>query len=166
MQLCQPHVNQELIVGRAMSLRTVLQLVASCKALADGTIRTAMEPARIYPIFVSDEPAVETFFFNTFMNDIFQKELSGSPKIQPLTAMSINNLEELLPYVSENAFGWTELLQSRFLGKEVGTFSVHQAIYDLARSKGLPPLRNQAIRNKFDQVWSIIKSRYKPTEAE
>ena len=104
--------------------------------------------------------------FNTFMNDIFQKELSGSPKIQPLTAMSINNLEELLPYVSENAFGWTELLQSRFLSKEVGTFSVHQAIYDLARSKGLPPLRNQAIRNKFDQVWSIIKSRYKPTEAE
>jgi hypothetical protein len=81
-----------------------------------------MEPARIYPIFVSDEPAVETFFFNTFMNEIFQEELSKNSKVRPLTVMSITNLEELLPYVSENAFSWRELLQSRFVGKEVGTF--------------------------------------------
>jgi hypothetical protein len=158
--------NRKFVRNEKSAPKAVLQLVASCKALADGTIRTATEPGRIYPIFVSDEPAVETFFFNTFMNEIFQQELSNSPKVQPLTAMSINNLEELLPYVSENAFSWTELLRSRFIGKEVGTFSVHQAIYDLARSKGLPPIRNQAIRKTFDQVWSIIKSRYKPPVAK
>ena len=158
--------NRKFVRNEKGAPKAVLQLVASCKALADGTIRTATEPARIYPIFLSDEPAVETFFFNTFMNEIFQQELSYSPKVQPLTAMSINNLEELLPYVAENAFSWTELLRSRFVGKEVGTFSVHQAIYDLARAKGLPPIRNQAIRKTFDQVWSIIKSRYKPAVAD
>jgi hypothetical protein len=142
--------------------KAILQLVASSKAIAEGTIRTAMEPRRIYPIFVSDEPAVETFFFNTFMNEIFQRELSDCLKVRPLTVMSINNLEELLPYVSENAFSWSELLESRFTGKDVGTFSVHQAIYDLSRSKGLAPIRNQAIRKTFDQVWEVIKSRYTP----
>ena len=95
------------------------------------------------------------------MNEIFQKEISEDPKIQPITVMSVNELEELLPYVSENAFSWTELLGSRFIGTELATVSVHQAIYDLCQSKGLPSRRNQAIRPKFDKVWSIISDRYK-----
>ncbi len=41
------------------------------------------------------------------------------------------------------------------------TFSVHQAIYDLLREKGLPERRNQAIHKSFDEVWKITGSRYK-----
>jgi hypothetical protein len=46
-----------------------------------------------------------------------------------------------------------------------GAFSVHQAIYDLLRAKGLPRSRNQAVRTSFDEVWRIIGSRYKPPVA-
>jgi hypothetical protein len=158
--------NRKFVQNEKGAPKTILQLATSCKAVETGGIRTATKPARIYPIFVSDEPAVETFFFNAFSNEIFQKHLRNGSRIQPLTVMSINELEEILPYVSENAFSWGELLRSRFDEAGVGPFSVHQAIYDLSRSKGLQPYRNQAIRNKFDRVWATISSRYKPLVAD
>ena len=49
---------------------------------------------------MSDEPAVESFFFTSYSNEIFQKEVSAGLHIQPVTTMSINELEEILPYVS------------------------------------------------------------------
>jgi len=158
--------NRKFVHNEKGSPKAILQLVASCKAVEDGGIRTATRPTRIYPIFVSDEPAVETFFFNAYSNEIFQKNLPGGSRIQPITVMSINELEEILPYVSENAFSWAELLQSRFNGVGVRPFSVHQTIYDLSRSKGLQPHRNQAMRNGFDKVWAIISSRYKSPVVE
>jgi len=61
-------------------------------------ISTVMKPtATIYPVCVSDEPAVENFFFTTYSNEIFQKELSAGSRLQPVTMMSINELEEILP---------------------------------------------------------------------
>jgi hypothetical protein len=146
--------------------KALLQLATSCKAVEDGKIRTATPPARIYPILVSDEPAVETFFFNAYANEIFEKNLPRGSRIQPITVMSINELEEILPYVSGNAFSWAELLGSRFKETGVGPFSVHQAIYDLSRSKGFQQHRNQAIRNKFEKVWKIIISMFTPPAAE
>lgn len=75
--------------------------------------------------------------------------------------MSVNELEEILPYVSENLFSWSGLLDFRLSGLTGGAFSVHQAIYDFLRENGLSARRNQAIRKSFDEVWKIIGSRYK-----
>jgi hypothetical protein len=145
--------------------KALLQLAEACKAVEDGRVRTATRPRRIYPVCVSDEPGVESFFFNTYSNEIFQKEMAPGSCIRPVTMMSINELEEALPYVSGNDFDWAELFESRFIGNSVCTFSVHQAIYDLLRAKGLRPRRNQAIRKSFDEVWKIIGSRCKPPKA-
>jgi hypothetical protein len=141
--------------------KALAQLAASCKAIEEGRIVTAMKPVRIFPVCISDEPAVESFFFTSYSNELFLKEVAGASSIQPVTMMSVNELEEILPYVAENAFSWAELLdfRSRHLS---GAFSVHQAIYDLLREKGLPPSRNRAVRKTFDEVWRIISSRYKP----
>ena len=75
--------------------------------------------------------------------------------------MSVNELEEILPYVSENLFSWYELLDFRLSGPTGGAFSVQQAIYDLLWEKDSSARRNQAIRKSFDEVWKIIGSRYK-----
>lgn len=158
--------SRKFVQNEKGSPKAILQLASSCGALENGKIPTATKPSRIFPIFVSDEPAVETFFFNAYMNEIFQKALPTGSTIQPLTVMSINELQEILPYVAENAFSWTELLQSRFNALGVGPTSVHQAIYDMCRSKSLRSLRNQAVRSEFDKVWAIISSRYKPAAVE
>ena len=57
-----------------------------------------MKPARIYPVCVSDEPAVESSFFTTYSNEVFQKEVTAGLGIQPVTMMSVNEVEEILPY--------------------------------------------------------------------
>lgn len=140
----------------------IMQLAASCKAVQDGKIRTAKTPARIYPVLVSDEPAVEAAFFNTFANEVFQREASPGPWIQPITVMSIGELEELLPYFVENHLSWGEVPEFRLRGAEVVPFSVHQAIYDLLGLKGMKPRRNQLLLKRFNQVWTTIINRYKP----
>lgn len=140
----------------------LLQLAGSCKTVEEGEIGTATKPARIYPVCASDEPAVESFFFTTYSNEMFQKELSTGSRIRPVTMMSITGLEELLPYVSGNSFSWPELLDFRSSKPTAGAFSVHKAIYDLLRANGLPASRNQAVRKNIDEVWRIISSRYKP----
>ena len=145
--------------------KALLQLAASCKAIEEGRIQTAMKPGRIYPVCVSDEPAVESFFFTAYANETFEKELPPRSRIRPVTMMSVNELEEILPYVSDNSFGWSELLDFRVGGPTGGAFSVHQAIYDLLREKGLSARRNQAIRKSFDEVWRIISRRYKQPKA-
>jgi hypothetical protein len=147
--------------------KALLQLAASCKAIEGGKIRTAMKPGRIYPVCISDEPAAESFLFTSYANETFEKELPAGSRIRPVTMMSVNELEEILPYVSENLFSWPELLDFRLSGPTPrGAFSVHQAIYDLLREQGLSARRNQAIRKSFDEVWEIIGSRYKPPKAK
>jgi hypothetical protein len=144
--------------------KALAQLAAACKAIQSGRIATAMRPARIYPVCISDEPAVESFFFTSYSNELFQSEIAGASSIQPVTMMSVNELEEVLPYVASNAFTWADLLdfRSRHLS---GAFSVHQAIYDLLREKNLPASRNPAVRKSFDEVWRIISSRYQARAA-
>jgi len=110
---------------------------------------------------VSDERAVEAFFFNTYLNEIFQSELSAGTAIRPITAMSIGEFEEILPYVSGNIFSWEELLQRRFNQAQVNAFSVHQTIFDLLQSKGMQPQRNESLSKKYDEIGRIISSRYK-----
>lgn len=144
--LC-PDINRQLNQqGRSANRRRAPQTIL-CRR------RPILGPhARIYPVCVSDEPAVESFFFTTYSNEIFQKELSTGSGIRPVTMMSTNELEQLLPYVSGNSLSWPELLDFRSSGPSVGVFSVHQAVYDLLRTKGLPTSRNQAVRKNFDEV--------------
>ena len=97
-----------------------------------------------------------------YSTNIFQKELQTGSRIRPVTMMSINELEEILPHVSTNSFSWPELLNFRSNGPSGGAFSVRQAIYDLLQAKDLPATRNQAIRKNFDEVLRIIGSRYQP----
>jgi hypothetical protein len=90
--------------------KALLPLARSCKAVEEGKIATAIRPPRICPICASDGPAVESFFCTTYSNEIIQKELPADSRIQPVTMVSTNELEEILQYVSANSFSWPERL--------------------------------------------------------
>ena len=151
--------------------KVVMQLATSCKEIEAGGIKTSCQSGcrpgspRIYPVFVSDEPAVESFFFNTYLNERFQAEVQGSASIRPITAMSIDELEEALPYVAANVFSWEELLQHRFLPAEVSGYSVHQSIVDLLKEKNAAPLRNDSMLKKSDEILKRIAVRFNPVSA-
>lgn len=63
--------------------KALLQLVASCKAIEDRRIRTAMKPVRIYPVCVSDEPAVESFFSRPLRTRHLRRKCPPSPASGP-----------------------------------------------------------------------------------
>jgi len=104
-------------------------------------------------------------FFNTYLNELSQTEIQASAAIRPVTAMSIDELEEVLPYVAANIFTWEELLQQRFLQTEVSGYSVHQTIFDLLIKKKTPPLRNEPMLKKSAEILERIAARFKPVSA-
>jgi hypothetical protein len=163
--------NRKFVRNEKGKPKVILQLATSCKAIEDGRLKTSCRSGnrpgspRIYPIFVSDEPAVEALFFNTYLNELFQTEIQASAAIRPVTAMSIDELEEVLPYVAANIFTWEELLQQRFLQTEVSGYSVHQTIFDLLIKKKTPPLRNEPMLKKSAEILERIAARFKPVSA-
>lgn len=132
--------------------KAIKQLSAACRAILSGEIRTAKttEPPIIYPIFVSDEPAVEATFMNAFFHEEFQKEGINDTRVKPLTVMTIDELEQILSYVTDNDFSWNELLDSRFNEFGVSPNSVGQAVYALIVLKGLAAKQNSALKRKYD----------------
>jgi hypothetical protein len=119
----------------------------------------------IYPVFVSDEPIVEATFSNAYFNEDFQKEGIDELRVKPLTVMSTDEFEQVLPHVADNDFTWEEFLQIRFNEFGVYPFSVGQTIYDLLRSKGLASKQNPALKQKADEVSEIIRRAFrKPQE--
>jgi hypothetical protein len=140
--------------------KAVVQLARAAKAIQDGTIRTATKPRRVYPILVTDEPALESFGFNAYLNELFQKEIAIDDVIRPLTAMSVNECEEILPYTTSNAFSWAELCESRFQNTDVRIWSVHQAIYNLRHQKRVGVLRNEYLLKRFEAIYRDILTTY------
>ncbi|HEY2472634.1 MAG TPA: hypothetical protein VGI45_32915, partial [Terracidiphilus sp.] len=142
--------------------KAIKQLTAACRAILAGDIEIANSGRApiIYPIFISDEPAIEAMFMNTFFNEEFQKEGVVDPKVKPLTIMSIDELEQVLSHVPDNDFSWEELLQSRFFEQAVSHSSVGQAIYDLIVKKGLTAKQNTVLKRKYDEYTEMMRLIY------
>jgi hypothetical protein len=91
--------------------KAIKQLASACRAILKGEIPVANrnESPVIYPIFISDEPTIETTFMNALFYDEFQKEGIDDPKVKPLTIMAIDELEQLLSHFNDGDFTWEEL---------------------------------------------------------
>jgi hypothetical protein len=147
--------------------KAVKQLAGACRGILHGEIATASakEAPIIYPIFVSDEPTVETAFMNGYFNEEFQKEAEmDNPIVRPLTVMTIDELEQLLTHSSDGDIQWEELLQSRFSRKAVQASSVGQALYDMLVAKSVAVKQNQALKLKYDEFGNILRANFAKEE--
>ena len=124
----------------------------------------------LYPVVVLADPALEACGVNSFLNDIFEQYAVGiEGEVRPLTVMSIQELEEVLAYISAGTFTWVELFDSRFYRAEgetsgglrrVRLWSVHQATYDILAVKRAPSVPNQYRRAQFERIGNEILSTY------
>jgi hypothetical protein len=156
----EKQVNLKFVRNEKGEPKAVLQLAKSAKSVADGLVPTSARPARIYPVLIGEDPALQALGFNTYLNAIFQKETAQCPLVRPLTVMTIGELEEILPYVSINTFTWAELFETRFAGSEVIGYSVHQALFDWRHTKGVASFRNEVILKRFQQIFERMKESY------
>ena len=114
---------------------------------------------RIFPILIADDSALESLGVNEYVNDLFQPLIAAHPQryaIRPVTVMSVEELEEVLPCYENGFFTWPLLLEDRFNGNNVILESIHQIIYFHQKNDGVPLLRNQFLLGEFHNIWNTM----------
>jgi hypothetical protein len=149
--------------GRPKALK---QLANASSTIARRTVVTATAPRRIFPVLMADEASLQSLGVNQYLNELFTPLISVEARdvVAPLTVMAIEELEELLPYVSSNALSWATLLEERFSGGTVAMESIHQAIFVHQRSNGVPHLRNEFLLAIFRRMWEEMISIHRTGE--
>ncbi len=127
------------------------QLARNADAILRGHVPGVEAPDVVYPVLISEERSFESFEMNAYLNNIFAtyRNEETTTRIRPLTTMSVDELEQVLPLVCDETLAWEELLDSRFDGSRVRTMSVHQALYNLHLNRNIPARPNTLLRDRF-----------------
>lgn len=145
--------------------KALVQLAREAEAIFEGAVFNPI-PTTIFPVLITDEKSLESFGMNKYLNQQFQSLLPQDlvNKVRPLTVISIDELEEILPYISEAKLTWNQLLNERFIGEDVSIYSVRQALYDTRKKNSIPSIRNEHLLQRFEEVFSRVKSRLEPAK--
>jgi hypothetical protein len=132
-------------------------------AAANGKLKLSVPPKRIFPVCVGYEAALDSFWVNRYGDDLFRelsiKDLRG--RVRPLTVMSVESFETVVPYTSAGDIPWTEFLARRFYDDKVVDYSVSQAIYDWRVEKKIEVRRNALILKEFESIFKKALAKYK-----
>jgi hypothetical protein len=164
--LLETALREKLFATTNGNPKAIRQLITSATAIRDGRVNTLMgrsnfhpRSATLYPITVIDDPCLEAPFVNLHLNELFQGERRDLD-IRPLTLMSVQEFEGILPLIASGQLGWPELLDDRFDGNAVRPTSINQARYNLSRSKGLTYCRNQFRLDQFAELFASLEQVY------
>src|SRR5262249_53943830 len=142
-------------------------LERAANAISNGALSSCPAPSQIFPVLVCADKAMECFGMNRYLNQLFQELFVSRPyPIRPLTIVSIDELEQVLPYTADGRISWQEFFNSRFDGDEVRILSVHQRFYEIQRDRRLEPLRNDYLLKRFDEMWLRIMNQYAHVRAD
>lgn len=168
-RLFEEEVTKKFIENEKKRPKALRQLAAAATAIRKGEVKTAMKPERIYPVFVGYEPVLESFFVNTYLQQRFRgfvPKKEDGVVVQPISVMSVDELEKLLPNIYAGACTWMEILNERFDEDRVKAFSVHQTLYDLCQKKRLEIKNNDFLLAGFDEIFSTVFSKYRENDSE
>lgn len=153
-QIVEREIRRKFVENERGDPKAIRQLARDADALLRGEVPGIAVPETVYPILISEERSFESFEMNAYLNGIFDtyRDATTSSRIKPLTTMSIDELESVLPLVADETVTWEELLESRFDGNAVRALSVHQALYNLHLTRPLPERTNELLRNRFSSL--------------
>lgn len=144
--------------------KALRQLAGAASAICGGAVQTTVKPKRIYPVLVGYEPVLESFYVNAYLQRMFRTFIPGKVDdvvVQPLTVMSVDELEMLLPNIQAGTITWTEVLDARFDRDNVSALaSVRQTLRDLCAAKGKEIEGNAFLLDEFNSVFRTISSKY------
>lgn len=152
-------LRRKFVENKRGAPKALRQLARASTLIAKGELLTGPAPNYIFPVLVVDEKAMECLGMNAYLNQMFRGFLDDdvAEKITPLTVISIDELEELLPHIERGVVTWQEVLRSRFGRGELSILSVHQALYNLTQEKRVPPLRNDYLLQRFEQMFARMR---------
>ena len=76
--------------------------------------------------------------------------------VKPLTVISVDEVERVLPNMEAGSITWPELLNERFDLDRVRGFSVHNALHDLSEKRKVEIARNKFLLDGFDEIFAEI----------
>jgi hypothetical protein len=157
-------LREKLVENERGERKAARQLAQAAQAIQDRSLKTAFLANKpIYPVVVVYESGLECPGANAFINRFFQEyreKITDPSLVRPLTVMSVEELEGLLPQAQAAQTTWQEVLESRFSRNEVHLISVHQAIYDILKKRGKNGRNNEFLRETFDLVFEAIATHF------
>src|SRR5262249_14621499 len=141
--------------------KAVRQLAAAVDAIGRGAVRTQLPPRTrkiLYPVLVGLEPGLESFGVNVYLDRLFQQVRAESPEgvsVRPLTVMSVEELETILP-AYDAGLSWWELLDERYGAGTVPIWSVGQPFYEIGKESGVVYGRNAYLLEALGRAFGEI----------
>lgn len=155
-------VDQKFVENAKGRPKGVTQLAERCMSFSQRSV-AGDSYDRIYPVLVVDDPALQTPGVNTYLARRLMALVHDDPKIAPLTVITADELELMLPYLSANDVTWKELLDARQDGGQVTAKPVSTTFWEIVNGRPLKrrsnailgPVRNQLaalLRQKFERL--------------
>lgn len=139
----------------------VWQLVKAVRAIADGEVEMSLRGCHIYPVLVGDDPILQCFTANRYLDEQFTAQLTNRPpNVAPLTSMLIDELEATLPYSSNGDVGWRDIFDTRFEPDGVSPDSFRTTLATVLSEKKIPHRKNEFLSEHGKRIGKLIFERY------
>jgi hypothetical protein len=149
-------IRKKYVGGGDARAKGVTQLARAARELISREERIG----QIYPVLVVDDPALQTFATNSYIDEIFRAETNPGANVKPLTLLLIDELEEILPHISAGDTSWQELLESRFVNGGVVVEPMHTSLTVLASRRGLRRRSETFLQSQAEDLNRIISHQY------
>jgi hypothetical protein len=124
---------EERLVGTVQEKGGLRQLAGAAGAVRNGALGGSR--AIVYPVLVTDELSFQSLGVNRYLGRVFEELVADRTGIEPLSVITTDELEKLLPCVSDGVLTWRAVLDRR-AGDRDGWLWVGQAMMSELHSSG------------------------------
>jgi hypothetical protein len=118
---------QDRLVGTEQERGGLRQLAGATAAIRDGLLGGPR--GVVYPVLVTDELSFQSLGVNRYLDAIFRGLAPSDRGIRPLTVITTDELEKLLPCITDGLVTWCGVLDRRAADRD-GWMWVGQALID------------------------------------
>ncbi|MGK2860236.1 MAG: nuclease-related domain-containing protein [Thermoanaerobaculia bacterium] len=160
--LFRDEIEKKYVVDRQGRAKGVRQLAASARALREKSVPgVSTSFQRIYPILVAEDPVMQTYAMNAYMNELFEREFDRGGDAAPLTVLLIDELEEILPHIAGGDISWKEVLDARLVGDKVVAAPMHTTFAELQAERRMDPRADSFLASHGDELMRMIDDAYR-----
>jgi len=157
-------IDTKLVSNEEGKPKGVGQLARSCKAVARGELASVSAIRRVYPLLVVDDPAFSAPGTNTYLAERFAALGPHHSAVSPPTIATIDEFEEIAPYIAAGDISWRELLERRFTAKGVDATPLHNTFTDVAQGR-LRVRSNRLTAATGERLHRLIEEKYQKLAA-
>jgi len=154
-------IDTKLVSNEKGRPKGVQQLSRSCNALARGEVPGIPVLRHIYPLLIVDDFALSSPGTNTYLAERFASMGPHCSSISPPTVVTVDEFEELAPYLGAGDFSWAELLDRRFKSEGVDANPLRNTFADVANGKVLKIRVNGVTKPAGERLAALLEEKYR-----